>query len=320
MESLLVAARAVHFMAAIALVGVFAFDALAIGGVPGGGSPIAPRAAAWPRLARTAGAWLALALLSGALWFVLEAAVMSGLPLAQAADRETLSTVAAQTLFGRVWCARLVIALVLGVVLAGSSRRDDAARSLRLLALALAAVFLAAIAWTGHANAEQGGMRLVHRAADALHLLAAGAWLGALPPLALRLGASRSAQLGAGEVDAIALVVQRFSVLGMGAVAVVLASGVINALFTVGSVAALADSSYGRLLVVKLAGVGAMLLLAALNRWRYTPVLADDKASIEARVAAARRLRRSAWGELALGLFVLAVVGLLGISEPAMGR
>jgi len=50
----------------------------------------------------------------------------------------------------------------------------------------LGAAAVAALAWAGHAGATQGGQGEIHVVADALHLLAASAWLGALVPLALR--------------------------------------------------------------------------------------------------------------------------------------
>src|SRR5690348_14445340 len=130
----------------------------------------------------------------------MESAEMSGLPLARALDRDTLGTVLTQTLFGRVWLVRFALAAALGAVLL-LARRGIALEAAGAL---LAGALLASLAWAGHAAAEQGNDRIVHLSADAAHLLAAGAWLGALLPLARGLA-------GSPAIDPAARVARRFS-------------------------------------------------------------------------------------------------------------
>ena len=87
MEGFLIAARTLHFAAAISLTGVFAFECL-VAGPAFLHSGAAPASAA--KLRRSLGwlAWaaLALALISGAAWLVAVAAGMSGKPLGAAPD------------------------------------------------------------------------------------------------------------------------------------------------------------------------------------------------------------------------------------------
>jgi len=45
--------------------------------------------------------------------------------------------------------------------------------------------FMASLAWAGHGGANTGGAGLIQITADALHLVAAGAWIGGLVPFAL---------------------------------------------------------------------------------------------------------------------------------------
>src|SRR5262245_64425799 len=103
---------------------------------------------------------------------------MSGLPPASALNLATVGTVLSETLFGRVWVLRFVIAAALAATLLSRRRALDSVGAL------LAGALLASLAWAGHAAGERGTDRLVHLSADAVHLLAAGAWLGALLPLA----------------------------------------------------------------------------------------------------------------------------------------
>jgi copper resistance protein D len=250
-------------------------------------------------------AWsLALVLLSGLAWLAVEAARMSGLPPARALNSETLGTVLAQTLFGRVWIVRFALALGLGAALF-LSRRGAA---LDADSAVLAAGLLASLAWAGHAAGERGSDRVVHLAADATHLLAAGAWVGSLLPLARVLAGSHAIELGERAT-------RRFSAMGIACVSVLVVTGTVSAWYTVGSVPALFGTDYGWLLLAKLVLFAAMLALAGANRLRWTPRLRAT--SLEAGLAL-RRLRRNAMAEASLGVAVLGVVGALGITVPAL--
>src|SRR6266436_1683940 len=104
------------------------------------------------------------------------------LSAAGVADREVLWTVLNETTFGSVWMARMLLAvIILGVMAVRPFWTAIAGRD--LITACLAAVLLASLAGTGHAQIEEGWMSLVHVGADAAHLLAAGAWLGGLVPL-----------------------------------------------------------------------------------------------------------------------------------------
>jgi mono/diheme cytochrome c family protein len=61
-----------------------------------------------------------------------------------------------------------------------------------------------------------------------------------------------------------------------------------------------------------------MLALAALNRWRWTPCISAAAANPQSAALALARLRRNALVETALGLAVLGVVGVLGITVPGV--
>ena len=73
---------------------------------------------------------------------------------------------------------------------------------------------------------DDGPLGLLHRGSDMVHLLAAGFWLGALPPLSRSLRLARDPALR--ELALVAL--RRFSGLGHLAVVATLITGVANAL------------------------------------------------------------------------------------------
>ena len=281
MPELIAVARFFHFAAAIALAGEFAFLAW-----------VARSPGLVARARRAAAAWLAVLLVSGVLWFFAQVAVMS--------EGDAFDSAALLTLFGQVAIARLVLAIALGAALLFIR-----SETVRVAACgALSALLLATLAASGHGAAEQGVDRAVHLAVDAMHLLAAGAWLGALPALAAVLRAG--AEPGFAERAA-----RRFSTLGIASVTTLIVTGTLNAWYTVGDLPSLFGTGYGRLLLVKLALFALMVTFAAENRLRWTPLLASQP-------GAPARLRRNCAAETGLGVAVLAVVAALGVTVPAL--
>lgn len=311
----LVYARFVHLAATLAVTGVVFFVVLVL-------EPAMRGAADSARLRRTlraplagiAWAGLILSLASGAAWLVLTAASMSGQTIADALSADVLWTVLSQTTFGTDWLLRFVFACGLAAVLVRLlSAEAGKPRWLQAGALALAAAFVGGLAWAGHGIGGQGLEGFVHPAADVLHLIAAAVWLGTLAPLALLLGLTLE--------DAAALAVMRtatlrFSALGVLTVGTLLATGMINTWYLVGSPQALLGTDYGRLLLLKIALFLLMVSVAAINRSRLTPKLVDDR-SAAAADSARRQLRRNAAIEASLGAIVIAIVAMLGVLPPA---
>jgi copper resistance protein D len=317
MENFLIAARAVHYAATIALAGGFAFLCLVAG-------PAFRRAATDPAAAvylRRSFAWLGwaslvLALASGAAWLTAVAATMSGEPISAVWSQGVVVTVSTETRFGEVWLLRLALAVLVGLCLLAQERQRDWASGVAAwAALAVAAGFLASLAWAGHGAATPGAPGEFHLAADILHLLAAGAWLGTLPPLALLLAEARRIG-GAGWTAIARAATRRFSAMAVASVAVLFAAGLVNTWFLAGTVPAVVGTEYGHWLLAKIAIFLVMVLIAAVNLFRLTPRLAA--ATGNAVAATLGQLRRNAWVEAGCGLGVLAVVGVLGILPPGL--
>jgi putative copper resistance protein D len=254
-------------------------------------------------------AWasLAVAAASGAIWLVLLAGDIYAAPIAEVWRDGGVWTVATETRFGQVSLARLVAAALLAAALPVLNRSGGRG-GWRAGALVLALIILIGPAWTGHAGATPGVGGEFPLAADALHLLAAGAWLGGLPPLAMLLAAaSRPKEPRWAAVTAIA--VQRFSLLGMISVATLLASGIANSCYQVGTLNNLFATTYGQLVLIKIALFAAMITLASVNRFYLTPRLAA--------AGNVRRLYQTSLAETGLGFAAIVVVGFLGAMAPA---
>src|SRR5262249_19213474 len=142
--------------------------------------------------ARAAWITLALAALSGPPWLM----VVTGRILGQEPG-ETLSTGAAwtvltETQFGHTMTVRLGVAFALAVAMVALAAADGAIPAWRRWpAPLLAATLLGGLAWTGHSGARPGAAGDFQLVCDIMHLLAAGAWVGGLLPLALVLASAR---------------------------------------------------------------------------------------------------------------------------------
>jgi len=301
----MVVTRTVHFAASAIVAGALIFR----GFIAGPALRAAPPACALVERQVRGIAWinLPIAVVSGLVWVLLLTMSLSGESLGEAVTSGALRDVLSLTQFGWVSQIRCALAIALAICLV-----FDRSVLWRWLALGMAFCLMASMAWTGHAASTAHALGYLHLASDALHLTAASAWIGGLVPLALLLGAIRHHKGWASlELEA----VQRFSTLGIASVATLILSGVINAWILVGSFRGLVVTGYGQLLMLKLAAFAAMLAFAALNRFALTPQLASP--SDDARQDALRTLSRNTMIEIALGLSIFAMVGVLGTLHPA---
>jgi len=270
-------------------------------GVPA--AAVLVRAGAVPGTAKRALLGLAvLALPLSAAGFLLLVAQMGGTGIGDL-DWGLVKELLTGSALGWAFIARMA-ALVLASVFLASPRIGE-----RWLWLP-SAIAVATLAWTGHAGAGDGSLGLVRLLGDIVHLLAASTWLGALVLFLIML-------IGGGDAGETAEALARFSGVGSVLVGVLLVTGIGNLLFLAAPSAwiDLAKGSYGRLLIVKLGLFGAMLGLAALNRFLFVPRLSASMAESGAH-AGARHLRLSISAELALGAAVLLVVASLGQLDP----
>jgi putative copper resistance protein D len=309
----LVWVRFLHFAAAVSLSGLLIFHAFV--GAPtlsAGGTDTVTVHLIARRLARLAWASLAVAVLTGAASLVVQAASMGERTLSDLWSDDLVATVLLDTDFGHVWLVRFALVVLLAFAIRPPYFGAPAPLWRQGVALILAAAFVAALAFAGHAAAGDGVEGLVHQAADVLHLIAAAAWVGALVPLAIVLGAAKDD----GVPSALAIAREatlRFSTLGIASVGTVLASGIVNTFELTGSWAALFGTGYGRLLLVKIALFLAMLAIAAVNRMRLTPQLVAGGAAAG---PALRQLRTNALTEAIIGALILFIVAMLGTLPP----
>ncbi len=250
-------------------------------------------------------------LLTGASTLVMAAGMAGVSPTS--VDWETLSLVMFETPPGKAAIWRGAALLLMIIVL----RRGRSSGRPRLGAVAMAgAIALATLAWNGHGAASEGNAGILHLGSDIVHLLAAGAWIGALGGFILLLAAPLEG-FGADRLDTARRALDAFSLAGSIIVGLIVMTGLINAWLILGAdnLPALATSLWGQLLMLKLLLFFAMLGLAAVNRFRLTPrleraILLNDSAQ------AVRLLRISLAFETSAALVILALIAWLGMISP----
>jgi copper transport protein len=159
-----------------------------------------------------------------------------------------------------------------------------------VVAAAAAGAMLADVL-NGHAAA--GSLPAIDVIVQWLHVVGVGCWIGGLVSLLLIVRGS--------PTEAKSVAVRRFSRWAGYGIAVVAATGAVRALSEVGSLGALIDTDFGRLIVVKSALLGLLAVLGASNRFFMVPTA----------IRSMRGLRRIASTELVVGATVLAVTAVL---------
>jgi copper transport protein len=252
----------------------------------------------WPhRLSRRGPArlvWTGMGLVTAstlvAIWLQVPYTIGTGLFDVRVGDlRDVLGST-----FGAVMLVRLGVlcaaALLLRPLLSGSG--GESKTDLALLGV-LGVAALATWPLTGHPTASPvAGVSVV---VDAIHLAAMAVWLGGLVMLAgflLRLADER-------ELAAILPIWSRWAAT---AVAALILAGVVQALIEVASLDGLVNSTYGRLILVKVALAGLVLAVA----WWSRRLVKSRSAEGEP-----RGLRRAVGVELAITAVVLGVTSAL---------
>ncbi len=212
---------------------------------------------------------------------------------------------------GLAWAARIVALLLIILFLLLLKRWRLASLS---LTAAFAAITLATLGWGGHGAMDEGTRGYVHLFADIAHLLAAGAWLGALAAFALLLrGAKRDPY---NRMLLLSHGLSGFAVVGTIIVATLAITGIANYWLIVGpTLAGLVSSPYGTLLLIKLGLFAAMLGLAAVNRYHLGPLLKLAIARGD-HASAVVSLRKSLIFETSAAVVILMLVAWLGTLNP----
>jgi len=247
-----------------------------------------------------------------------------GFGLSRVFDTSVLHT----TLGTRLGTALAVRLVLLGVFGAGLvillPRVERASARLRIIAGSVGAAVAAGMAatWASVDHAGTGSQVALALPLDIVHVLAMGTWLGGLAVVVaalLRPAAAATGGIGgtggAGvDLPVLAAAIRRFSTIAACCIGALVITGTYQAWRQVGTLGALTGTVYGKLLLVKLLGVGLVIALGYLARVWIAHYL---NGSGTADSVAIRQLRRSTALEVVLASGVLAVTAMLVNAPPA---
>jgi putative copper export protein len=194
-------------------------------------------------------------------------AEMSGQPLS--ATLPVLPTVLFHTHYGRVWLMRPVALTVLWLAW---WRGRSTLRSRLIPAVMFGAGALIAVTRSASGHAADWGDPSLPELIDWVHLMASSLWGGGLFALAIVI-LPAAFRLPTRRRQCIAAVAQRFSTLASVTLAGALSTGFYNAWVQLGTISALWEVSYGRMLLVKLCLVIPLIALGASNHYLSVPLL-----------------------------------------------
>lgn len=203
----------------------------------------------------------------------------------------------ADTQSGRWWFFRLVAVIALGALMVVWSRLGRARRAAMPLA-GLGA--LAIVAAGGHGIS--GDAVTAGYVATVVHLAAMATWIGGLTLIVL---AERGGHMA---------MAARVSPFALGSVVALAVTGSLNAWRQLDGFASIADSVYGRWLIIKLVLVVAVLWVALVSRWlvRRASAASPDTAATESPTV----VRTVAVELVGMALILMATAGLVNSSPP----
>lgn len=191
-------------------------------------------------------------------------------------------------------CAAAVLAIAALSVLTGQVTSRSSFRALLVIpCLGL----LVAPTFDGHTVSM--GPRLLHALSDVVHMGSTSMWIGSVIGLAVVARTDRQ-QLSA--------VAQRTAKALMGTVAAVVLSGVVMTFIIIDDLSSLTDSTWGRILIVKVVTVLIAGLIGAVHHWSVVPRLASRDVQTT--------FQRSVTIEFGVLIAVIAVSSWLVVAMP----
>jgi len=235
------------------------------------------------------------------LCIVLQGAVAGGFGLREAFRWSTVDAVL-QTRFGKAFLFQIGLAAAAALVAFAAGRVRNA--SFGPLVLVPAALLLPTVSDAGHARTS-GTIAFV---ADVAHVAAASVWVGGLAFTVVAL-----LRAGDDRWPLASRAVPLFSRLAVVSVATLILAGSLRGYEEVRAWHGLWDTTYGKLLLTKIALVLPLLGLGAYNNRYAVPRLRRQIASL----AEQRRFLRAAGAELAIMAVIVGVTAVLVTEPPA---
>jgi copper transport protein len=268
------------------------------------GTVLTQRLVAGRRNPASLGVWLGPSLVAVAVTAALQLLIIgsdiSGQPLWSSIPDAAR---ALDTIAGMAFFVRIALAVASWALIVYAPPRTAELRTNLLVILSVG--LLATWSFAGHSRSMR--WPVVGVPLDMVHHGAAAAWLGGLTIIGLLVLPRTKAEL-------VPPLMRRFSAMASTAVALIVATGLVQAVRLVGNPADLFAAGHGRLLVAKLAVLAAMLAVADQNRRRVNVEVRNLSAAVQPDVGGLRRMMVL---ELLTGLVIIGITAAMVVSAPA---
>ena len=217
----------------------------------------------WPKGARTGGAFRMIAagwttlVAASVVQLLLQGVYAGGLPLTRVFDPTVVRATTSSRFGATVEIRLLLLAIAAPALTIGVQRLDGMPLIKRLRAGGLTLLFGMALAatWAATGHASNGIQEQTSVVSDVVHLTAMSVWIGGLACLALLVLRRTDKPKQASNA------VRRFSTIALICVCTMVVTGTYQAWRDVGSISALTDSAYGRLVLLKILGILCLITL-----------------------------------------------------------
>jgi copper transport protein len=237
-----------------------------------------------------------------------------------------LGSILSDSRYGHTWIARIFLigALAEIAVASGSGLR---LQRRALPTWGLLAVVALAIPVTASLNSHAAAgsdFTILATAADWLHFVSAGAWVGGLLLLVLLLGVTQRTMAEPDRGQFLATLIPRFSVLAIIAVSAIVLTGIFQWALRIGNIDDTVNNGYGLGIVAKTVLLAPMLLLGAANLLivspRFRALAANAQASVEQFRGLGTRFRSSVALEVTLGACILLATAFVTDTSPPANK
>ena len=219
---------------------------------------------------------------------------------------ETSALDALQTSFGMTWIIRMEITIALLVVWFIMERKKSISIKSQIPLLIISLALIATTTMMGHGAASE---QVPAIALDYIHNLVAAVWIGGVIFFAFVLLPVFS-NLDSKKRELISLAtIPKFSIMIVISLGIVIITGPTLMWFLESNVGLITESTYGKLLMAKIAIAGVMIGIGGYNQLKIQKNAENNLKS--EKIVVVKKLRRSLKAETALGVLLLGVVALL---------
>lgn len=224
-------------------------------------------------------------------------------------------SVLSETSFGSPWLLQLLAASVLFILILLANRRQGRSRKVAFwIAFALSLAALLGPSLSGHARAASDDYSLAILS-DWLHLAAGSMWIGGLGVIALAIAKGLGESDRRSAQESLSATIKRFTTIAIAATVLLAITGLYNTWIHVESFSALVGTTYGLVLLAKVAISGVMIVLGGINGFVLRRRLVAESGAAADR--GETRLFSSVRFEMLLALIVVLLAAILAFLPPA---